>query len=200
MSTTRFSPQCTCGKTNPHVVMRRKTSDGIVVLLWNNGAVTGMLGVGLPKVPLVRPQTQAAVEEALTVGRLMLDDVCSYHQTELPDLYRAAKKAARSDGLPGTVRRVFQELQQQKKQFKLQLAWQVSQTDSHGHVTERWSRLPLRWPSMYIFDTRSEEKRYGVFHRHAEPNEDPHDISVVDTGIRFRTLRELFAFLDTYPL
>lgn len=196
---------CTCGDINPHVIMRRTTADGIEVNLWDDGAITGALGIGFTKVPVARPKTLSAVATARTIGRLMLGEVCLYDQTELPDLYLAARKAASLDQMPGTVRRTFREIREARNRLNLKLHWNVSRTDARGKTTERWARLPfIRWPGMYVVDFCGSEGsgsgRYQVCHRmHSPRGGHRHDVTVDSTGLTFRSLRELFDHLDTYP-
>ena len=42
---------CTCGTTDTHEIARRQTADGIGVVLWSDGAITGRLGVALHGIP-----------------------------------------------------------------------------------------------------------------------------------------------------
>lgn len=196
---------CTCGDPNPHVIMRRTTADGIEVNLWDDGAITGALGIGLPKVPLARPKTADAVKRARSIAWLMLGEVCLYNQADLPDLYLAAKKAASLDGMPGTVRKAFREIREARNRLNLKLNWNISRADARGKTTERWARLPfVRWPGMYVMDFCGSEGsgagRYQVCHRkHSPRGGNRHDVTVESTGLTFRTLRELFDHLDTYP-
>ena len=191
---------CSCGESSPHVIISRKTVDGIVVNLWDNGAITGILGIGIPKVPLSRPKTPEAVARARALGMLLIGDVELYDSSELPGLYAAAKRAAAKDGLPGTMRRIFAE-QNTDTRLVLHLDWRPVKTDNRGRVTERYARLPaLRWPGLIVWDFCGAEGssggRYEVFHRvHSQGKEE----TIQTTGLRFKSLRELFDHLDTYP-
>lgn len=192
---------CSCGETKPHVVMRRQTADGIEVCLWENGAVTGSMGIGLPRVPLARPKTPNAVSRAMSLGRLMVGDVEIYDAAELPALYDAAKRAAARDGLPGTMRRIFAEQASARQRLVIPLSWRTINTNNCGKVTERWARLPaLRWPGLVVWDFCGSEGssggRYQIFHRIHSHGKDE---TVATTGLSFRSLRDLFDHLDTYP-
>ena len=142
---------CTCGRATPHVIAHRRTFDGIIVQMWDDGAITGALGSGLAGVPIRRPTTPDAIALARRAGRLLLDECCLYATEELGDLYAAAERAARMDGLPGTMRRILRERKERAAQLKL--TWIVTSTDRDGRPTERVARLPrLRWPGMAVFD------------------------------------------------
>ena len=192
---------CKCGETKPHVIMRRMTADGIEVNLWEDGAVTGALGMGLLGVPLARPKTQEAIDRARAIGYLMLGDICIHDREDLADLYAAAKRAAARDRLPGTMRRIFREIREERTRLHLVLRWHTTRANNRSEVTERWARLPAdRWPGLVVFDfcgsEGSNQGRYQVWHRIHSRDKDE---TVSFTGIAFRTLRELFDHLDTYP-
>jgi len=191
---------CSCGNTDQHVIARRQTADGYEVNLWENGAITGAMGIGFRSVPLSRPKTQEAVDRALTLGHLLMGDVELYDATDLPALHTAAKRAAARDGLPGTMRRLFTEQASARQQLVIPLSWRPINTNNRGEVTERWARLPaLRWPGLVVWDfcgsAGSSGGRYQVFHRIHTHGKDE---TVVSTGLRFRSLRDLFDHLDTY--
>lgn len=192
---------CTYGRNDQHVIMRRQTADGFEVCLWENGAVTGAMGIGLPRVPLARPKTPEAVTRSMAIGVLMVGDVELYDAAELPALYNAAKRAAAKDGLPGTMRRLFRERQARAEVFLVEFQWHVSMADSRGVTTERWARLPrLRWPGLVVFDFCGSEGsargRYRLFRTIARHGADS---TITDTGLAFPTLRALSAHLETYP-
>lgn len=193
---------CSCGNAAQHVISRRATSDGIEVCLWENGAVTGAMGIGLRGVPLSRPKTPEARVRAMALGLLLVGDVELYDAAELPDLYAAAKRAAARDGLPGTMRRLFAEQASARQRLVIPLNWRPNNTNNRGEVTERWARLPaLRWPGLVVWDFCGSEGssggRYQVFHRiHSHGKEE----TVSPTGMKFRSLRDLFDHLDTYPM
>lgn len=76
---------CSCGDARPHVIVERRTADGVRVLLWSDGDVTGWAGHRLG--PRVRD---------LDVARVMMDEVCLEHRSAVGDLVRAAARVARS--------------------------------------------------------------------------------------------------------
>lgn len=177
---------CTCGEPSPHVVMRRSSADGTHLLLWCDGAVTGALGYRLPGCAMVRPRSSAGVALALKAGRLMLGEACLWADTDLPALQRAAARAARTDGLPGTVRRLM------RASPALRPAWQVLATDRDGRWRERVWVLPrLRWPGTAVFQHRRGGE-YQVWYRLTG---DPYDRTYRPGGPAFRTLAGLLAFL-----
>lgn len=186
---------CTCGKTTPHTIATRTTFDGIIVHMWDDGAITGALGVGLRGVPLRRPSTPEAVHRARVAGRLLLGDCCLYSADELGELYAAAERAARLDGLPGTMRRILRERQDRKARPKL--TWIVTSADRDGRPVERTARLPrLRWPGMVIFDycggPGSSGGRYHLCARvHGAGN------TYQSTGFAFSRLATLWAHLES---
>lgn len=94
--TTKFQCPCSCGETKPHTVMKRQTADGTHVYLWENGAITGSLGLGLHKVPLARPRNLEGAQKALRIGRQFMEWVSCYTYAELPALYTESKKKALS--------------------------------------------------------------------------------------------------------
>lgn len=148
---TTHAASCTCGNPAEHVIMRRRTADGIDVCLWEDGAITGSLGYRLNGVPLRRPRTAAAIATARRAGRLLLGEVCIHDAADLGELYVAAEAAARGDGLPGTMRRIYRK--RQERRALPPLAWKVTSTDRNGQPTERQAMLPrLRWPGLAVFD------------------------------------------------
>lgn len=193
---------CTCGNIDQHIIMRRFTADGYEVCLWENGAITGSMGIGLPGVPLARPKTPTAEARSMALGLLMHGDLELYDASELPVLHATAKRASLKDGLPGTMRRMFAETQERAQTFTVPLRWHISRTDSRGVTTERWTTLPrLRWSGLTVFDFCGSEGsargRYRIFRLVASHGSDH---TVTDTGLAFRTLRDLFAHLETYNL
>lgn len=189
---------CSCGNPSDHVVMRRRTFDGIDVYLWDDGAVTGALGYGLRGVPVRRP-TGAAIRRALVAGRLLLGELCIWRAAELGDLYAAARRAADIDGLPGTMRRIMRERRAKADAPATPLlSWAVVATDRDGKPTERVARLPrIRWPGLAVWDfcggPGSSRGRYVLMSRIAGAGTG--DETYKDTGLAFSRLDRMWAHL-----
>jgi len=167
--------------------MRRNTADGITVCLWSDGGVTGLLGVRLRGVP-ARPRRA----DALEVGRLFLGEACLVSQSELADLYVAAKKARKIDSLPGTVRRLFSESRRPRRPV---LSWRVLETARDGKPQQRVAVLPrLRWPGLAVWDycggRGSSRGRYELVREVAR------DGCYESHGFRFRNLADMWAHLE----
>lgn len=180
---------CTCGNHESHIVSRRRSADGLDLCLWSDGMVTGALGFRIRGIPCRRPRTNQAQDLALKAGRLFLGEACIFDRDELPALYQAAEKAARLDGLPGTVRRLVRQAQEPKGPA---LSWAVLHSDRDGKPTERVCHLPrLAWPGMVVFDfcghVHSSRGRYRLFSERGG--------ACHDTGFAFRNLAELQAHL-----
>lgn len=195
-SVTKF---CTCGETEPHTIAKRRTADGITVMLWSDGAVTGAFGGRFPGLPVRRPRTVEGANKARRVGRLFLGEVEIYDEAELGELYAAAERASRADGLPGTVRRLFAE--RRDRPAPITLAWVVTETDRDGRPTERQARLPrLRWPGYHVIDfcggPGSAQGRYVLFH---EDHSSPYGVRLSQPSLRrgcaFRRLADLWTHL-----
>lgn len=184
---------CSCGDASAHVIMRRHTADGIEICLWENGAITGALGIGLRGVPVARPKTEAAVNLARRTGRLMLGEVCLYDADELSALYIAARKAALSDGLPGTLRAAYRAARDRRA--LLAFNWTVLSADRDGNATERVARLPrLRWPGVAVWDyCGGPGSSRGRYHLVRETQRGSG--TYAETGFVFGTLSALCAHL-----
>lgn len=186
---------CSCGDAGAHVIMRRRTADGFEINLWENGAVTGALGIGLRGVPVRRPKSPEAIADARKAGALMLGEACLYDVDELPVVYEAATRAARIDNMPGTLRRLLRE--RRARMGRVTLQWTVTETDREGTPRERVCRLPrLRWPGLVVFDfcggPGSQRGRYRLFRTTlAAPD------TATDTGFAFRTLDALWRHLGS---
>lgn len=189
---------CSCGTDRPHQIARRLTADGIAVALWSDGALSSGMGRQLPGVPMRRPRTPKARELALCAGRLLLGEVELWDLAELGDLYAAAERAARGDGLPGTLRALMAEFECPR----LELRWTVVAADPKGRPTERRARLPrLRWPRTMVVDycggPGSARGRYclmNIVQAPATATLRSGDV-LADTGLAFDSQRDLFAFL-----
>jgi hypothetical protein len=144
---------CTCGDTKRHSIASRRTSDGVAVVLWSDGSMTGNLGA-LPGLPAVRPRSSA---EALRAGWLLLGEVELYERGELADLYAACRWTAQRDGLPGTVRARLHRAP------RLNPAWTLIETDRDGRPVERFWRLPrMRWPGLAVWNRVNTTEPYEL--------------------------------------
>lgn len=191
---------CSCGGPHPHEVAWRPTLDGVHIHLWSDGPVTGAMGVGLQGIPIVRPRTPEAQHQALVAGRLLLGEVCIYDLSDLPTVYAAARKAAAKDGLPGTMRDEMRRAA--GRQPPMRLDWRVLCTDRDGRPRERFAYLPrLRWPGRGVWDfcggPGSSGGRYVLAHRIHKGRRFADETWDTSTGLRFRTLAELWAHLST---
>lgn len=151
---------CSCGATESHIIMRRTSADGVHVCVWDDGAVTGMLGRALDGVPLARPKGHDAIERQRIVGNLFASVCELYDANELGDVYRAARwVAARPNPSHAAVRaRVAATTAP-----TIALHWTVTATDRNGRVTARQARLPrLGWPGLAVIDERDRRGRYHI--------------------------------------
>lgn len=182
---------CTCGTIEAHITSRRMTADGIGVVCWSDGAITGRFGNAFPGVPVVRPRTAAAVGLARRAGNLFMGEVEIYDTSDLSALYRACRWAAERDGLPGTVRARFAQLQRPA----LTPTWTVESTDRDGRPTSRYWRLPrLLSPGTVVWDHVSVGASGGRYEIHRTVR-GSHGETCVPTGIRFNTLDEVSSFI-----
>lgn len=166
---------CSCGNAATHQMARRTTGDGVDVVLWSDGSVTGRLGYALPGVPLRRGDVSA--------GWMLLSEACLYDADELGSLYDACFWAARRGLSVGAARGRL-------RRRRLYPTWQVLRADRDGRPRERVWRLPrLRWPGLVVWDYCSGRSRY--------------ELCSIDrggvcrtTGLRFANLDELARHLD----
>ena len=183
---------CTCGETKPHIIATRTDLDGLHVTMWDDGAITGALGIGIKGVPIRRPKTAEQIEATRRIGRLFMGEVCIHSRAELPAVYAAAERAAKIDGLPGTLRRIYRE----RAAPRFTLKWTVEHADTRGQPVERSCRLPrMWWPGLVVFDfcgsTGSARGRYQLW------RDDKRDGCCTPTGFQFATMRDLHAHLDS---
>lgn len=89
---------CTCGNSEPHVIARRTTSDGVAVEIWHDGAITGRLGRAIPGVPIARPRTLKSIEISRTAANFVASTVELHEVTELPRLVARARKVSARGG------------------------------------------------------------------------------------------------------
>lgn len=185
---------CTCGETKPHIIATRTDLDGLAVDMWDDGSITGALGIGIKGVPIRRPKTAEQIEKTRRIGRLFIGEVCIHYRAELPEVYAAAERAAKIDGLPGTLRRIYRE--RAARAAIPHFIWTVQHADRDGKPTERTCRLPrLWWPGYVVFDfcggPGSARGRYVLML-------DRHRDGVCEqTGFAFATLSDLYAHLDS---
>lgn len=167
------------------VAARRRTSDGVRVVLWNDGAVSGPLGYRLPGVPVSSPRTDDGRRVALAAGWLLAGEVALYDAEELGALYAACRWVAERGLLPGDVRARFAATQ---RPGPLRPIWEVVRADRDGRPTVRAWRLPrVLCPGVAVWDHVSvgaKGARYEVM------NVD-HDGVCMTTGFRFSTLAAL---------
>jgi len=180
---------CTCGNTEPHIIARRSTLDGIGIVCWDNGAIVGRFGTALPGVPVVRPRTDAARAASVVAAHLFMGEVEIYDLSETGALYEACRWAALHGGQPGDVRRRLTKTSAPT----LTPVWTVLSTDRDGTPTERYWRLPrLRWPGLAVWD-HVNHGRSGRYEIVAIDRRDSD--TCMSTGIFFRTQAELFSHL-----
>jgi hypothetical protein len=81
---------CSCNATEPHEVARRRTGDGITVVLWSDGGVSGAMG---------RPvwgdaaRTIQRNKVYMRAGWLLVDEVCLYDASEVRRLVKVSRRA-----------------------------------------------------------------------------------------------------------
>jgi len=87
---------CSCGCKEPHVIVERRTADGVTVCLWSDGDVTGRLG----SYPRGLGRIKTPSDRAVQAGRFALDRACLYDWRELAHLVKTARKAAEQTSFP----------------------------------------------------------------------------------------------------
>ena len=179
---------CSCGDPSPHIVARRTTIDGRIVVCWDDGAITTPLGRGIEGVPIARARTPDTILLARLAGALFMGEVALYGLGELGELYRACRWAAERDGLHGTVRARLA-----RESPTLKPRWVVAMTDQQGRATERSWVLPrVRWPGVVVVDHPLEAGGRYVIVRRAN------GLEGADTWkkeARFRTIANLVKYL-----
>lgn len=179
---------CTCGRTDPHVIARRRTADGFTVCAWSDGPVTAELGRKIDGLPIVRPTTPEAIELARRAAWLLLGEACLWDLSDMARLYSVCRAVAKRSGLPDDVRAGMSAPRLPP------LAWRTTDTDRDGRPTERVVVLPrLRWPGVAVFDfcgsTGSARGRYAL-HTRIGPS------TYAPTGFAFSTIAALWAHLE----
>lgn len=81
---------CTCGTDMTHELARRRTADGFTVVLWSDGAVTGILGMD---VHVRAPRNPGRVSLCVEAGWLAFGEVEFFDRAEVGDLVRMARWA-----------------------------------------------------------------------------------------------------------
>jgi hypothetical protein len=181
---------CTCGRADAHQIAQRTTADGVAVVLWSDGPVTGRMGYALPGVPVARPEGAAAVEAALAAGWLLMGEASLYDAEEMPALYAACRWSADRGRGPGGVRARLARV----GRVRIAPVWEVIRTDREGKPTVRAWRLPrVRWPGLAVWDHVS----VGAKGARYEVMACGRDGVCFTTGLRFSTLAALAAHLES---
>jgi len=185
---------CPCGDPHPHTIATRRTYDNVRVDLDSDGTL--WIGNQRTSTSGAAPvRTDAALERARKVGRLLMDNACILEAAEVTDLYRRGRALST---VPETLRELRAALDRPPVRT---LVWTVLSADRDGTPTERVCSLPrMFWPGMVVFDfcggPGSAGGRYRVFRR--IPNRGgERDAAVEDTGFAFRRLAELWGYLDS---
>jgi hypothetical protein len=174
---------CSCGEREHHPIAQRSTADGIRVVLWSDGSVTGGMGAGLHGVPIRRPKTAEAVQMARRTGELFIDAATLYNHDELGPLYAAAEKTARRGGAPGDLRAEASRAQKPRMTLK----FTTTSTDNRGDWTEQVAQLDrMRWPGLAVFRTRSGYELVRVVEHQRGGSS-----TAYTTGLRFKNLDDL---------
>ena len=183
---------CSCGCSEPHTILARRTADHVLVELTSDGAVWfGM--VREPGRGMSPRRSPEAAERVKLASRVVLGWAEVYTVAELQELLIVARSMAK---LPSTIAEVRAEQERQNAPARPRLHWVVTAMDSRGKVTERTCWLPrLRWPGMAVVDfcgsVGSSGGRYVVFRRVSGTR----DVAK-PTGFAFRRLADLWTFLD----
>lgn len=176
--------------TEHEIIIRRKTSDGIFVCGWDDGAITSPLGYAIKGVPVARPRTEDAIERERWVMWLFMGEVCLYEYDELAMLHKACRKAVKKCGLRATggdVRDILAE------PAKIPMKWTVTATDRDGRTTERQCRFRMGPLSgVAVFWIRGRGYMTGRVVRDARAA----DPVFVPDGLRFTNLKSLNAHLQ----
>jgi hypothetical protein len=163
------------------VIARRKTMDGELVKLWNNGSITTSgfnVVVGQPA------RTQAQFELYLTAGWLLMGEVEVYDKSEIRSLLEAARWAAKRNLGPGGMRKRLA----QQQQVTLKPIWTTLQADRDGRPTLQCWVLPrLRWPGLSVW------REHGIYSLGQEMGRKSGIYE--PTGFKFKNLKELTAHL-----
>jgi len=82
---------CSCGCSEPHVIMTRETADGVKLSIWSDGSITcRRLGTYLRGLGMGRSAYAAKVRARAV--RLIADDLPLYTSAEVPAAVKVAEK------------------------------------------------------------------------------------------------------------
>lgn len=172
------------------VIARGETSDGMAVLLWSDGDLTGALGVRI-KGAWRKGRSEAQRAERVRAGFVLMGELCLFDRSELPALIEASRWAARSDGCPGQVReRAHARLA--RSRCPLRPSWSVLSADRDGRSRERVWKPPRLgpWAGHVVFDYCNRTPRYELAIR-VPGTQDTYST----TGIRFHRQVEMLAWM-----
>lgn len=185
---------CSCGCAERHVVAKRLTSDGIGVMLWSTGMVSGRFET-LPGVPARRPRTAEGQAKAMAAGHLFMGWVELYELVELPDLYEACERVARRGGSPGDVGRELEAMALPDEPV-LFLNFVTTSGDARGQWVEQVAVLDrIRWPGMRVLRTRAGYEVFYESHIKSYAGMRFPDPAHVSTGFKCSNRRELVRYL-----
>lgn len=91
--------------TDPKVVSRHRTLDGIILCIWDDGEITQVMGTFISDVIYPRAADKKAVRKEAT--SLIADTLCDYTYTEIPNLIRAAEVTVSNPFHPRRVDRLL---------------------------------------------------------------------------------------------
>lgn len=89
---------CSCGEVADHVIARRTTLDGRLVLIWSDGLVTFGLGFRVPGVGRARYAYRRRLD--LRAAWIVAGEVELYEAAAVAGLVEAARRAVRMPGTP----------------------------------------------------------------------------------------------------
>jgi hypothetical protein len=81
---------CSCGCAEPHEVARRKTANGVTVVLWSDGGVSGVMGMHVWGEAARSSERHAAYMRG---GWLLMEEVGLYESKDLRRLVKTARRA-----------------------------------------------------------------------------------------------------------
>jgi hypothetical protein len=190
MHTTTSVYTCSCGESEPHVIARRRTADGIGVDFWHDGAITGLFGRALPGVPVARPRSAEGLALTQATANLVAGEIELYDLADLPRLVDVARRVAKRGGLPGDLRAAFHAADEPT----IRLVWTTYETDRDGAPTVRVARLDrIRWPGLVVWHERGHYEVMAL--RQGSVLGGRSREALVDTGFSFATQRDLCAHL-----
>jgi len=173
-------------KPDPQIIARRKTADGKIVQLWNDGTLTWALHNAIKGSP--HPRTDDQIREALAAGHLVMGEIELYDADDVPRLIEVARKVAKRGGLPGDVRREF------AKDAPLRPHWEVQEADRDGKPLVRVWKLPkMSHPGLAVWDEvrgSGGRGRYQVMQEMKRGSG-----TYAPTGVQFHDLASLSKYL-----